>query len=105
VKVITKSSNFCQTVSSQPLSPTLSQRCFFDAAALTHFWENTAAMGIINHMRVQLVEEGIENLEDLVEFDKKRVGEDLQEPCQSGKDSDHGRTFLRNQCLRDVREI
>jgi hypothetical protein len=43
----------------------------FDAATLTHFWENTAAMGIINCTRVQLVEEGIENPEDLAEFDEK----------------------------------
>jgi hypothetical protein len=40
----------------------------FDAAALTHFWENTAAMGIIYRKQVQLVEEGIENPEYLVEF-------------------------------------
>ncbi len=43
----------------------------FDAAKLTHFWENTAAMGIINRTQVQLVEEGIENPEDLAELDEK----------------------------------
>jgi hypothetical protein len=31
----------------------------FDAATLIHFWENTAAMGIINRMQVQLVEKEI----------------------------------------------
>jgi hypothetical protein len=57
----------------------------FDAATLTHFWENTAAMGIINHTQVQLVEEGIENPEDLAEFDEKgleKIFKNLANPAK-----------------------
>jgi hypothetical protein len=57
----------------------------FDAAILTHFWENTAAMGIINCTQVQLVEEGIENPEDLTEFDEKgleKIFKNLANPAK-----------------------
>ena len=57
----------------------------FDAATLTHFWENTAAMGIINHTQVHLIEEGIENPEDLAEFDEKgleKIFKNLANPAK-----------------------
>ena len=60
----------------------------FDVAALTHFWEDAAAMSLTAHTCEQLVLEGIDFPVDLDEFHEKRVGQDLQEPhkpSQSGQ--------------------
>ena len=42
---------------------------FFNAAALTAFWEDNGAMALSNRTRVQLDNEGITIPEDLDEYD------------------------------------
>ena len=57
----------------------------FDAAALTHFWEDAAAMSLTAHTHKQLVLEGIEFPVDLDEFDEKgleKIFKNLANPAK-----------------------
>lgn len=57
----------------------------FNAAALTHFWENTLAMHLSNRTRVQLATEGIEFPADLDDFDEDALEKIFYNLARPGK--------------------
>ena len=61
----------------------------------TFFFENIAQMAIPHRTRVQLKQEGIDSVDDLVDFDKdsfKQVGDNLRRPGGRVQNTDQGAT-------------
>ncbi len=57
----------------------------FDAAAVTHFWEDADSMSLSNRTRVQLAVEGITDPGDLEEYDEaglEKIFHNLAKPAK-----------------------